>query len=68
MALAVYNQIKQRVCFLMKIYFAGLSGISNIERLQRWLKCGMKKKLISFYEIQTGDGKKEFQELLKVKK
>jgi len=52
----------------MKIYFAGSSGISNIERLQRWLKCGMKKKLISFYEIQTGDGKKEFQELLKVKK
>ena len=52
----------------MKIYFAGLSGISNITRLQVWIKCGMKKKLVSFYEISTGDGKKEFQELLKIKK
>jgi len=31
-------------------------------------KRGMKKKLISFYEIQTGDGKREFEELLRMKK
>lgn len=52
----------------MKIYFAGLSGISNIGRLKQWIKAGMKKKLVSFYEISTSDGKKEFEELLRMKK
>jgi hypothetical protein len=52
----------------VKIYFAGLSGISNINRLRQWIKAGMKQKLISYYDISTEDGKKEFQELLKIKK
>lgn len=50
----------------MKIYFAGLSGISNIGRLKQWIKAGMKKKLVSFYEISTSDGKNEFEELVKI--
>lgn len=47
----------------MKIYFAGLSGISNIDRLVLWINCGIKNKLISFYEIQKGDGIKEYEKL-----
>jgi hypothetical protein len=50
----------------MRIYFAGLSGISNLDRLRSWINKGMKKKLISFYEIQKGDGVKEFQELIQI--
>jgi hypothetical protein len=48
----------------VKIYFAGLSGVSNIIRLHSWIDKGMRKKLVSFYEIQKGDGRKEFEELL----
>lgn len=47
----------------MKIYFAGLSGISNIDRLVLWINCGIKNKLISFYEIQKGDDIKEYEKL-----
>ncbi len=52
----------------MIIYFAGLSGISNPKRLQIWIKAGLQKKLISYYEISTGDGIKEFKEILKINK
>ena len=36
----------------MKIYFAGLSGISNITRLQVWIKRGMKKSLSHFMKYK----------------
>ena len=49
----------------MKIYFAGLSGISNLSRLQVWIDQGMTKKLISYFEIMTGDGLKEWEFLIK---
>lgn len=51
----------------MKIYFAGLSGISNIERLEIWRKY-IAFKLISYFEIKTGDGKREYNFLRKIKK
>jgi len=35
----------------MQIYFAGLSGISNLGRFDSWIKAGLKKKLISFFEL-----------------
>lgn len=51
----------------MKIYFAGLSGISNISRLMLWVKVGISYKLISFFEIQKGDGIKEYEKLKEIK-
>ena len=48
----------------MKIYLAGLSGISNIGRLEVWMQY-ITTKLISYFEIQTGDGAKEWEYLKK---
>jgi len=48
----------------MIIYFAGLSGIDNRERLKMWIRGGVKNKLISYYELMTGDGVREFDYLI----
>lgn len=50
----------------MKIFFAGLSGVSNISRLEIWIKTGLGNKLISYYEISTGDGLIELKKLFEV--
>ena len=52
----------------MKIYFAGLSGASNLSRFEGWIKAGLQKKLISYYEVSIGDGKIEWEKILNIKK
>jgi hypothetical protein len=49
----------------MIIYFAGLSGINNKKRLQKWIKRGIKYKLISYFNIANEEAKNEFEFLKK---